>query len=274
MAFYDAIINKLFHIQTTTAAVVEDEGGMPDVLSKKRRKRRSVQGETSKNALDTSKEEVDENDDQAYVYIQYQREGPIKPISVKNSTMTVANKFTYMQRIFVTVPGNQTSLMVDNLKHYSKYEVRVHACQKEQTSKENKVYRVCSDDAIVNPKTAAEKDADTILPWNGDEEIDTHFGNSSEVTFIRWLPPQNPNERIVNYVLAWSKDTSQTKPYVRCISMSEITQVNVSRNGVQRTMLQYKLVTEGEYYIRLKAVSLYEDGKWTRWQVRMIVEVS
>merc|ERR1719186_538259 len=30
--------------------------------------------------------------------------------------------------------------------------------------------------------------------------------------------------------------------------------------------MEYKLTTEGEYYIRLKAVSLFDEGKWTRWQ--------
>lgn len=265
MAFYNEIINKLFHIQTTTAAVVEDEMAMFDPLSK--RKRRSVDSAASKNSLNDSIEsQVKEN--HTFVFIQYQRNGPIKPISVENITMRVSDRSIdpYAKRVFVAIPGNQTSLTVNKLKHYSDYEVRVFACQKEQVGEKNKVYRVCSDESILNTKTTFDKNADTINPWNDDEEIATQVGNSSEVTFIRWLPPQNPNERIVNYVLAWSKDTSQSKPYVQCISLSEITEINITHRGVQKTMMEYKLVTEGEYYIRLRAVSLFDEGKWTRWQ--------
>jgi len=262
MAFYNEIINKLFHIQTTTAAVVEDEMSMFHTLSK--RKKRSVDGTASKNSLNESIE-PEVKDNRTFVYIQYQRNGPIKPITVENITMKVADN-PYARRIFVTVPGNQTSLTVSELKHYSDYEVRVFACQKEQGGDKNKVYRVCSDESILNTKTTFDKNGDTINPWSEDEEIVTHFGNSSEVTFIRWLPPENPNERIVNYMLAWSTDTSQTKPYEKCISLSEITEFNITHKGVQKTVMEYKLTTEGEYYIRLKAVSLFDEGKWTRWQ--------
>jgi len=263
MAFYNEIINKLFHIQTTTAAVVEDETGMFDVFSK--RKRRSVDSAASKNSLNESIE-IERKGNHTFVYIQYQRNGPIKPISVENITMKVGDRHPYAKRVFVAVPGNQTSLTVNKLKHYSDYEVRVFACQKEQVGEKNKVYRVCSDESILNTKTTFDKNADTIKPWNDGEEIATQVGNSSEVTFIRWLPPQDPNERIVNYVLAWSKDTSQSKPYVKCISLNEINEINITHKGVQKTMMEYKLVTEGEYYIRLRAVSLFDEGKWTRWQ--------
>jgi len=264
MEFYNAIINKLFHIQTTTAAVVEDETMLFGSVSNKRKKR-NVDSTASRNSLNESIE-FEKKENHTFVYIQYQRNGPIKPISVENITMKVANTFPYAKRVFLAVPGNQTSLTVNKLKHYSDYEVRVFACQKEQIGGNNKAYRVCSDESILNTKTTFNKTADTINPWNEDEEIATHVGNTSEVTFIRWLPPRNPNERIVNYVLAWSKDTSQSKPYVKCISLSEINEINITHNGVQKTMMEYKLVTEGEYYIRIRAVSLFDEGKWTRWQ--------
>merc|ERR1712123_20361 len=115
MAFYNEIINKLFHIQTTTAAVVEDEMGMFDVFSK--RKRRSVDSAASKNSLNESIE-IERKGNRTFVYIQYQRNGPIKPITVENITMKVADN-PYARRIFVTVPGNQTSLTMSELKHYS-----------------------------------------------------------------------------------------------------------------------------------------------------------
>jgi len=266
MAFYNEIINKLFHIQTTTAAVVEEEGmgNFHDTLSR-RRKKRSVENTASKNSLNESIE-LEVKDNHTFVYIQYQRNGPIKPISFENVSMKVAEKYQYAKRVFVTVPGNQTSLSVSKLKHYSDYEVRVFACQKEQGGEKNKVYRVCSDESILNTKTTFNKIADNINPWSEDEEISTHFGNSSEVTFIRWLPPENPNERIVNYMLAWTKDTSQSNPYDKCIALSEINEFNITHNGVQKRVMEYKLTEEGEYYIRLKAVSLFDEGKWTKWQ--------
>jgi len=262
--FYNEIINKLFHIQTTTAAVSEDEIGAFDHLSKRRR--RSVEKSSIKNLVkEPSGSEAKES--QRFVYIQYQRNGPIKPISIENETLTVANT-DYEKRVFVAVPGNQTSLTVSRLKHYSNYQVRVFACQKEHVGEKGDVYRVCSDESIKNLKTTFDKDADNIEKFNGnDNEIATHNGNTSEVTFIRWLPPQNPNEKIINYVLAWSKDPSQSKAYIQCISMTEISEVNITDyKGVQRTLMEYKLTTEGEYYIRLRAVSLFDEGKWTTWQ--------
>ena len=263
--FYNEIINKLFHIQTTTAAVSEDEIGVFDHLSKRRR--RSVEKSSIKNLVKgPSASEAKEN--QRFVYIQYQRNGPIKPISIENETLTVANT-DYEKRVFVAVPGNQTSLTVSKLKHYSNYQVRVFACQKEHVGEKGDVYRVCSDESIKNLKTTFDKDADNIEKFNGnDNEIATHNGNTSEVTYIRWLPPQNPNEKIINYVLAWSKDPSQSKSYIQCISMTEISEVNITDyKGVKRTLMEYKLTTEGEYYIRLRAVSLFDEGKWTTWQV-------
>jgi len=156
---------------------------------------------------------------------------------------------------------------ITNLKHYSDYEVRVFACQKQQQEgSSGRQFRVCSDESILNTKTTFLQDADTIPAWPGESaQISSHTGNTSEVTFIRWLAPPNPNERILNYILSRSQDINTEKPFTKCISLADIQVVNITVDGMDRTALEYRLHQEGEYYVRLRAVSLYQEGGETTY---------
>ena len=59
-----------------------------------------------------------------------------------------------------------------------------------------------------------------------------------------------------------------TKPFIRCISLAEIKKTREKVHGVDRDVLSYVLTTDGEYYIRLQAVSLFDEGSWTKFQVK------
>ena len=54
---------------------------------------------------------------------------------------------------------------------------------------------------------------------------------------------------------------------IKCISLSELTESFERIDGEEKRVLQYKLTTDGEYYIRLQAVSLFDSGSWTTFQV-------
>ena len=269
MAFYNEIINKLFHIQTTTAAVVEGDPMFQSLISRRRRSVSSSAGPANSLSSPADKESED------YVYIQYQRNGPIKKISVENETLVVGGGLgrggqQYSKRVFLSLPGTQLATTITNLKHYSDYEVRVFACQKQQQEgSSGRQFRVCSDESILNTKTTFLQDADTIPAWPGESaQISSHTGNTSEVTFIRWLAPPNPNERILNYILSRSQDINTEKPFTKCISLADIQVVNITVDGMERTALEYRLHQEGEYYVRLRAVSLYQEGSETTYTVR------
>ena len=129
-------------------------------------------------------------------------------------------------------------------------------------------FRACSDEAILNTKTSFSHNADNILPWNDDEDLYTQAGNGSE-GIIKWFPPADPNDQIVNYKLSRSPDAQAETAFIKCISLSDITPSVERIDGVDKKVLQYRLTMDGEYYIRLQAVSLFDEGSWTSFQVSL-----
>ena len=262
-SFYDDIINKIFPITQPAAIAEEGEVFGVDVFS---RKRRSVaRSELRANSI--SGEEENSETNQTFVYIKSQMKERIKSLSADNITMLVGGT-TYSKRVFLSLSGNLTSLTVDSLKHFTDYEIRVLACQKEKLDKDKKSFRACSDEAILNTKTSFSRNADNIIPWNDDEDLYTQAGNGSE-GIIKWFPPADPNDQIVNYKLSRSPDAQAETAFIRCISLSEITESVEKIDGEDKRVLQYRLTTDGEYYIRLQAVSLYDEGSWTSFQVSL-----
>ena len=260
-SFYDDIINKIFPITQPAALLEEGDGFGLDMLS---RKRRSV-SRPDLRANSISGEEESSEINQTFVYIKSQMKERIKSLSADNTTMVVGGT-TYSKRVFLSLPGNMTSLTVNNLKHFTDYEIRVLACQKEQLDKDGKSFRACSDEAILNTKTSFSRNADNIIPWNSKDDLYTQSGNGSE-GIIKWFPPADPNDQIVNYMLSRSPDAQAETAFIKCISLSDITESVERIDGEDRRVSQYRLTTDGEYYIRLQAVSLFDEGSWTNFQV-------
>ena len=253
-AFHDDIINKVFPTMIKVG-ITDDDIPTLDVLS--RRRKRAV------NTENKSQNKITDDDDEEklmrFVRIRSQRTGPVKSLSLENETI---DNTDYMGRVLITLPGNMTSVTVNKLRHFTNYEVRVFACQSEMKDKKG-VFRACSDEAILNTKTTFKKKADNIVPYSHDVELYTHSGNGSE-GIIKWYPPADPNDMIVHYRLSRSPDASSSNAYIKCISLLEI-EKTVDEDG--REMNVYHLTDDGEYYIRLQAVSLYDEGEWTRFQV-------
>ena len=260
-SFHDDIINKVFPLIQSVAIAPEDEYFLSaDILS---RKRRDVSDQTKGNSIaeEDSSGKMNEGNE-SFITIKSQRHGPFRNLSEANQTILGTS---YMKRVLVKLPGNVTSVVIDSLRHYTDYEIRVLACHQERLDG-GQVFRACSDEAILNTKTTHNNTADNIPPWNYNIDIYTLAGNGSE-GIIKWLPPEDPNERIVNYMLSRSPDPT-TKPFIRCISLAEIKKTREEVGGVYRDVLSYVLTTDGEYYIRLQAVSLFDEGSWTKFQVK------
>ena len=254
--FYDDIINKIFPLTQPAPLLEEEENGF-DIFSRKRRSVSSLH--LSANTIRT------ESNKTSFVYIKSQMKEGIKSLALNNETMVVGGEI-YSKRVLMSLSGDMKTVTLDRLKHFTDYEIRVFACQKEKVDKDGKLFRACSDEAILNTKTTFNRTADSIPPWSSDEDIFTQSGNGSE-GIIKWFPPPNPNDRIVSYMLSRSPDAQPGNAFIKCINLIDIEKRVETINGEERLVLQYRLITDGEYYIRLQAVSLFDSGSWTTFQV-------
>ena len=267
-SFHDDIINKVFPLIQTVSIVDEDGYSFQDPIS---RKRRSVSHETEDNIIDDDDEDLVSNE--TFINIQSQRNGPIKAISETNKTIEGTS---YMSRVLVSVSGNINKLTVDKLRHYTDYEIRVFACHKEKTLDKKKMpdvvgdhFRACSDEAILNKKTSFNSSADKIPSWSLDYDFYTLSGNGSE-GIIKWFPPHDPNERIVKYMLSRSPDANLNNEFIKCVSLRDVKRGTEMVGGEMREVMTYRLTESGEYYVRLRAVSVFGEGDWTKFQVNII----
>ena len=174
--------------------------------------------------------------------------------------MEVAGK-QYINYTFKAVPGNTTRVSISDLIHFGHYEVRVFACQKLQTygsKSELLEYRVCSDETIFNTRTKHRAKADNIPVFNpqvSDEILSTNTNNS--VLEISWRKPESPNGMILYYQIQYAKNVDG-EWNLRCVSLSKVKE----NAGV----MKYNLKVTGEYWIRLRAISLYDVGEWSTMQ--------
>lgn len=261
-AFYNEIINHLFQIQTT-ASIDDGREEMPGINS---RRRREVSSKSILNSvLGNSTEEEEEEMETVLVQQTRQQhhpdeEHPARTILKGTRMMEVAGK-QYVNYTFQAVPGNTTQLTIQNLIHFGQYEVRVFACQKLITVDERTEYRVCSDETIFNTRTKHRKGADNIQAFNPPTSVESlHTDTNNSVLTISWHPPQNPNGMILHYELQHAVNVDGHWD-TRCLSMAKI----VNENGVMKYEMKEAY---GEYYIRLRAISLYEEaGEWTTNQL-------
>ena len=258
-AFYNEIINKLFVIQTT-ASVHDDV----ELMSVNQRRRRDVSSGSDKNLVPVKSTETPEKPPVLVQQSPQQQspdmEHPPRQIPTDTRMMEVAGK-QYINYTFKAVPGNATRVVISDLIHFGHYEVRVFACQKLQTFEsegENLEYRVCSDETILNTRTKHRAKADNIPVFNpqiSDDILSTNTNNS--VLEISWRKPESPNGMILYYQIQYAKNVDG-EWNLRCVSLSKVKE----NNGV----MKYNLKVTGEYWIRLRAISLYDVGEWATMQ--------
>ena len=245
--FYSDLINKIFTIPITIGG-----GG------KSKRSIRS--GAESLQLLGQPEEEK-------YVRVNTKTASVQSHENVYNETSFINGSNVY-GILYERVSGNQTEIVLKDLKHFALYQVKVMACQAERKYDVDCVdncimQKDCSPWSIDEAKTRPKPNADDIIV--DDNKLDINFPNETTGdTYIRWRPPQDPNEMIVHYTLrrkSSMSDDASNSYMEQCISLNQLIELDDGSGRVE-----YHLTTEGEYLISLRAVSLYSSGGWTSWQ--------
>lgn len=257
--FHNDIINKIFTISV-------DAAGSP--LSVARRRRRSI-SELAAGELNRLKSEESKADDELPYSIVYTKlKGATDKVSEKiyNETSYVNGTETY-STLYIRVNGNETDVVVHRLKHFAIYHVKVMACQAERRKDPNCTHahcileKDCSPWSLEEAKTLPKLAADDILR-SGEKLTVVTANETTGETSIRWRPPADPNEMIVNYMLrmatSLADETDKTYPEM-CISLGDLEELDEG-------WVEYRLERPGEYWISLRAVSLHSGGAWTTWQ--------
>ena len=246
--FYSDLINKIFVIP-----IKSQHSGLG------MRKKRSINVDNDSNSKNSLVASIGANPDK---YVIRRMPGMLSITKWTNNTRFINGTKLY-QTVHIIV--KDTHVMVENLKHFSIYQVKVMACQKEyNNTNTGGLTKDCSPWAIEESKTRPKAGADDIIMPN--DEIVIHMANETTgETFMRWKPPADPNQMIIMYTVRTTKTLSsdESNHLSRCISLSAIEKLD---NG----WVQTKLTREGEFWVSLRAESMYGSGKWTKWQLAQI----
>jgi len=160
----------------------------------------------------------------------------------------------------VRTPGNKRHFLVEGLRHFGSYTVRVRACQKEfdqvtqdliggGTSSKVETTKFCSMDVRKDVRTLHKPGADDIP-----DEVRTIVLNDTSVV-LEWTPPPDPNEFITNYQL-WYKTKLDSAGSKTCVSAKQF-----EENGYR-----FKPDMTGSFYVSVQARSVYGPGNWTEFK--------
>ena len=245
--FYNELINKLFNFHTSSFSVSD-------------RRKRSVRDNQKGNALTLLSKPPAE-----FVTIRRKMGVLFSFEKLVNETAFINGSDAY-STVFLRVPGNQTKVLIESLKHYALYEVKVMACQeaykKDEDCKTNcRMQKDCSAWTVKEAKTQAKPHADDIILENGELTV-FNANETTGDTYIQWKPPADPNELITHYILRSDErlgDQPKENYAELCISLSKL-------GELEDGWVEYRLERAGEYWISLQAVSLAGPGQATPWQ--------
>jgi len=279
----DAIINTIFNQKVP-------DGSCPS----KRLKRSAKQNDEPKDntIIQSSKDDLDTAENNLLIQVRSANDEMEYMLAKNESRTTGITGEIYFTKMYAQVGGNVThpKITIEQLKHYGQYSVKVRACHVVQKINPDckdppcKMTKRCSIEEEVVKKTQAKPKADDIVnPHSGevaqlliavgskvsngeleDEDNDHSESSTGGETYIRWFPPQAPNEMITMYKLRMKKDLAdESEEHVNCISFND---PKITPWEERAGWVQYKLTWAGSYYISLKAVSLYGEGAWTSYQ--------
>ncbi|CAL1580384.1 unnamed protein product [Knipowitschia caucasica] len=135
---------------------------------------------------------------------------------------------------------NKESAVITNLRHFTSYQIEIHACNHptDQTR--------CSMAAYVSARTLPEDKADDILPPIKCEVAETSV-------HVSWKEPSDPNGIIMLYEVNYKR-----------LGDSEELHTCVSRNMYRQTQgAKLRVMHSGNYTVRIRATSLAGNGSWT-----------
>uniref|UniRef100_A0A3Q3XF24 Tyrosine-protein kinase receptor n=1 Tax=Mola mola TaxID=94237 RepID=A0A3Q3XF24_MOLML len=132
------------------------------------------------------------------------------------------------------------STVISNLRHFTSYQIEIHACNHPTDSTR------CSMAAYVSARTMPEDKADDVTgPIN--------YEVTENTVHITWQEPVAPNGMIILYEVNY-KRLGDTEELHYC----------VSRNMYKVTRgCKLKVMHPGNYTVRIRATSLAGNGSWT-----------
>ncbi|KAK3923159.1 Insulin-like receptor [Frankliniella fusca] len=152
------------------------------------------------------------------------------------------------------VYGSKTSFVLKNLRHYSRYSIKVTACRELDPSEEPGKTQNCSPAAIIQIRTKPKESADTIpRVWFKD-------GNGTRA--YHWDPPVKPNGIIVKYdIQIQSENVDTSAPRLHCLASGN-------------TSFPLPNLPPGNYSFRVSATSLNGPGNYTEKMYFFVSEPS
>ena len=209
--FLDTLLNYIYFIND-----------FPGVSN---RKKRSI-GNVTSNIIDI-------NDDKIFDEIDHETD---EEIMAKQTS----------EKVFEGKTG-KLSLEIPNLRHFSKYTVKIKACH--QTDP-NDGYQRCSDYTSLDFRTSKKEGADDILgPITSNQE-----SNNGTNVWLSWQDPPDPNLVIVHYKIYIQMQHDPSHEYTSCITAKAFEDAD----------RKYFPSVTGSFYASVSAVSLAGPGAKTK----------
>ncbi|XP_061879803.1 insulin receptor a [Entelurus aequoreus] len=140
----------------------------------------------------------------------------------------------------VVTVHTKESTVISNLRHFTSYQIEVHACNHPTDQAR------CSMAAYVSARTMPEDKADDILG-------PITYEVSDMTVHMAWKEPASPNGMIILYEVHYKR-----------IGDSEELHHCVSRNVYRVTRgCKLRVMHSGNYTVRIRATSLAGNGSWT-----------
>ncbi|XP_045527669.1 insulin-like receptor isoform X1 [Pieris brassicae] len=162
----------------------------------------------------------------------------------------------YVKSLYYEVGGNQRSIFVENLRHFTWYTVNIWACRKKHDNETVDDYNEswCSERAFYNFRTLEQLNADIVS--NVRAEMVMSNKTLPEVN-VTWTPPDDPNGFVVAYNVYHSRVADNSPEQLDIGLTSCIRSDDYERNG--RSFVIRALVS-GNYSIRVTPLTVSGAG--------------
>lgn len=162
------------------------------------------------------------------------------------------------------VGPEEKEFVINELSHYSSYAISIRACRKEDAkTDDHTIDGLCSDDSQVIAKTLESDTADIIQ----DLDVSVLPSNTSENhVLISWIPPKNPNGKILSYEVKMKKqDDDKSTDELICISL--LNRENACSQVIDK-------IKPGNYSFQIMALTLAGAGNYSTLRFIHIKSVS
>jgi hypothetical protein len=141
---------------------------------------------------------------------------------------------------------SQTRFELKRLKHFSSYQIYVHACREKSETNENIEENPCGPETHITVSTLKKEEND-LIPY-----FDVKVNETDQIK-MSWKAPENPNGQILTYTIQYKRiDQEHSKWELICIPHKHLIDHNVLVK-----------VSPGNYSIQIVATSTAGMGDWS-----------